>query len=154
MNKIQCLSIPSLVCLLFFSCHIGDIHGQSGLQLPEETPTVKSAEVMPVLLSCGEVEDPIEQQRCTNEGIMNHIIQNLAYPEEAKMKGLEGTVMVRFVINVEGKVEQVEIVRSLGPLDITASKVVASLPGFTPGTVKGKLVNVEYVLPIRFVLPE
>jgi protein TonB len=124
------------------------------LQLPEETPTVKSAEVMPVLLSCGEVEDPIEQQRCTNEGIMNHIIQNLAYPEEAKMKGLEGTVMVRFVINVEGKVEQVEIVRSLGPLDITASKLVASLPGFIPGTVKGKPVNVEYVLPIRFVLPE
>ena len=154
MNKIHRLSIPSLVCLLFFSFHLGDIHGQSGLQFPEETPTVKSAEVMPVLLSCGDIGDPIEQQKCTNEGIMNHIIQNLAYPEEAKMKELEGTVFVRFVINVDGKVEQVEIVRGLGPLDIPASKVVGSLPGFTPGTMKGKPVNVEYVLPIRFVLPE
>ena len=127
---------------------------QTGLQYPEDNSAVKSAEVMPVLLGCEDAVEPEKRQSCTNDGIMTHIMNELIYPEEAQNKGLEGTVVVEFVVNVKGVVSDVKILRGLGPLDEAAMEVVRSLPHFTPGLENGKPVNVKYALPIRFSLAD
>lgn len=127
---------------------------QTGLQYPEDNSAVKVAEVMPVLISCNDVVDLEKRQSCTNDGIMSHIMSELVYPEEAREKGLEGTVVVEFVVNQKGLVSDVKILRGLGPLDEAALEVVRGLPTFSPGTENGKAVNVKYALPIRFSLSE
>lgn len=127
---------------------------QTGLQYPEDDSAVKVAEVMPVLISCNDVADLEKRKSCTNDGIMSHIMSELVYPEEARDKGLEGTVVVEFVVNQKGLVSDVKILRGLGPLDEAALDVVRGLPTFSPGTENGKAVNVKYALPIRFSLSE
>lgn len=125
---------------------------QSGLQRPVEEKVYSTPEVMPVLTTCGEEESQEARQTCTNNGIMQHIVDNLTYPKEAKDKGLEGAVVVEFIVGKKGALHSIQVIQSLGPLDIAASKVVATLPEFIPGTNNGIPVSVKYQLPIRFTL--
>jgi TonB family protein len=149
------ISFPSPLILGFSLMFISaSAFAQTGLQYPEDDSAVKVAEVMPVLLSCEDTVEPEKRQSCTNDGIMTHIMNELVYPEEAQNKGLEGTVVVEFVVSVKGLVSDVKILRGLGPLDAAALDVVRSLPNFTPGLENGKPVNVKYALPIRFSLSE
>lgn len=83
---------------------------------------------------------------------MEHIINKLEYPEAAKNAGIEGTVVVKFVINKKGQVSETKVLKGPEELTKAAQTVVRGLPGFTPGTQNGKPVNVEMVLPIRFAL--
>jgi len=85
--------------------------------------------------------------------LLNYINQNVKYPDEAMKNNEQGKVIVRFVINVTGKVEKVEISRGVSAsIDKEALRVVNSLPDFTPGEIKGKKVAVWYILPISFKL--
>jgi TonB family protein len=113
---------------------------------------VLSPEVMPVLNSCAIIEDRAERETCSNQGIMEHIINKLDYPQAAKKAGIEGTVVVKFVIDKTGRVSETKVMKGPEELSKAAQAVVKELPGFTPGLQKGKPVNVELVLPIRFAL--
>ena len=79
-------------------------------------------------------------------------MNKLEYPKEAQKAGIEGTVIVKFVINKTGQVSETKVLKGPEELVKAAQTVVRGLPGFTPGTQKGKPVNVEMVLPIRFAL--
>ena len=81
-------------------------------------------------------------------------MENLVYPEDARQKGIEGTVQVQFVVTQKGSIKSVEILRGPDLLQKAAFTVVNSLPSFVHGTNKGKAVSVQYVLPIRFELGE
>ncbi len=81
------------------------------------------------------------------------IRQNLKYPEMAHQKGIQGNIIVRFVVSKTGEVDKVEIVRSLEPsCDKEAIRVVKLLPKFIPGKQNGQNVAVWYTLPITFKL--
>ena len=82
------------------------------------------------------------------------IRDSLIYPEAAEQKKIEGTVFVQFVVTKKGSVGSVEIMRGPDMLQKAAATVIESLPLFVPGNNKGKAVNVQYVLPIRFALTE
>jgi len=83
------------------------------------------------------------------EFINNH----LNYPETAKGKGIQGRVIVRFVVNSTGIVEKAEVLRSLDPeYDKEALRVVNSLPAFIPAKQNGENVSVYYTLSISFKL--
>jgi len=85
--------------------------------------------------------------------LLKYIGTNLKYPKIAQDKGIQGKVILRFVVNNTGKVEKAEIVRRLDPLcDKEALRVVNSMPRFIPAKVKGKNVAVNYTLPITFKL--
>ena len=60
---------------------------------------MNAPEVMPVLNSCALIEDRTEREACSNQGIMEHIIGKLEYPPAAQSAGIEGTVVVKFIIN-------------------------------------------------------
>jgi len=84
---------------------------------------------------------------------VKYIQQQLKYPEEAAENGIEGRVFVSFVVSKEGKVTDVKIARGVDPiLDKEALRVVKNSPDWTPGTQRGKNVNVSFTFPIVFQL--
>jgi TonB family protein len=83
--------------------------------------------------------------------LMKYLSQNIKYPVEAQKLGIEGKVFCQFVITKEGKVGNVNVIRSVHPsLDAEAVRVIKDMPVWTPGEQKGEKVNVQYVLPINF----
>lgn len=85
--------------------------------------------------------------------LQNYLAQHVRYPKFVKKKKIEGRVFVSFVVNKEGDVKNVRLVRGVQPLlDQEALRVVSSLPKWIPGKQNGELVNIAYTLPINFHL--
>ncbi|MCL2726775.1 MAG: TonB family protein [Bacteroidales bacterium] len=77
----------------------------------------------------------------------------LKYPNNAIAQGIQGRVLVRFVIEADGSITHVEVVESIDPLlDDEAIRVVSASPKWTPGRKKGKAVRAQCVVPVYFVL--
>ncbi len=85
--------------------------------------------------------------------IQKFVKNNLIYPEDAWMKGIEGVVQVSFVITDEGKLMNVKIEKSINPeLDIEAIRVVEMLDKWKPGVKNGKAVHSYLSIPVEFIL--
>ena len=110
-------------------------------QTPDTTDVVPFALIDPLCKPMFNGGADIEFAKWVNE--------NLTYPETAKKAGVQGRMVLRFVIYPDGKVRDVEVVRGVHPdMDAEALRVVSSSPDWKPGTVNGKPVKVSYVLPI------
>ena len=79
---------------------------------------------------------------------------NLVYPEEERLAEHKGRVMVQFVVNTDGSVSDVKVMRSTGyeALDQEAVRVISSSPNWVPGKRKGQDVPVSYMFPVIFQL--
>ena len=87
------------------------------------------------------------------EALMKYIRDHLQYPQIAVERGLEGRVTVRFVVNKDGYVQDVTVLRGVHELlDREAVRVIQSLPRFAPGRQNGNAVNVYYNVPVAFRL--
>ena len=87
------------------------------------------------------------------KGLMKWLQENIQYPKEEAEKGIQGRVIVRFVVNDDGRISDGEIVKGLSPvLDQEALRVVQALPNWIPGTQNGQAVNVYFTLPIQYKL--
>ncbi len=85
--------------------------------------------------------------------MLNFIGKNLRWPPEATDMGVSGTVYCGFIIEKDGSINIVEVVRSLDPfLDAEAVRVIKRMPKWIAGKKNGKPVRVYFVLPIRFSL--
>lgn len=85
--------------------------------------------------------------------LMNYLANNIKYPVEAKKNEVSGRVFVTFVVEKNGSVNDVKILRGIGSgCDVESIRVVSNMPNWTPGTQKGKPVRVQYSLPINFQL--
>lgn len=85
--------------------------------------------------------------------LLSYLGSHIRYPQDAADDGIEGQVVVRFVVTKTGKVGEVQVLRGKHPsLDKEAMRVVKTLPAFTPGKMNGNTVNVWYTLPVRFKL--
>jgi len=85
--------------------------------------------------------------------LLKFIAENTKYPEAAKFDNAQGRVIVRFVVNTEGNIEDAIILKGINPyLDAEALKVVNMLSGFEPASQGGKPVSVYYMVPITFTL--
>jgi len=79
--------------------------------------------------------------------------QNLKYPDVAAENGIQGRVIINFVVEPSGKVTNVKVVRGVDPsIDKEAVRVVSSSPSWKPGSQRGKAVRVQFTIPIIFVL--
>ena len=86
-------------------------------------------------------------------GLMEYFKKNLRYPEEAKKAGMQGRVVVQFLINKNGAISDASVLRSVDPaLDAEAVRLVNSMPKWKPGMQKGKAVTVKYTVPVLFKL--
>ena len=76
---------------------------------------------------------------------------NIKYPVEAAKKGIEGRVIVQFVVGSDGTVSDAVVRRSVDPLlDAEALRVINAMPAWTPGKQDGKPVAVRYTIPVTF----
>ncbi|MDD2799053.1 MAG: TonB family protein [Bacteroidales bacterium] len=89
------------------------------------------------------------------EGLMNYLAKNIRYPKDAQEQGIQGRVIVRFIVNKMGEVENTEVLRGVTKsLDDEAIRVVSAMQKWTPGKQKGVNVAVYYTLPIDFRLAD
>jgi len=78
---------------------------------------------------------------------------NVKYPVIAQENGIQGRVICQFVVNRDGSIVDVEVVRPVDPsLDKEAIRVIKSMPSWSPGKQRGKSVRVKYTLPVNFRL--
>jgi len=87
------------------------------------------------------------------EARIRYLQENLRYPQMAREAGIQGTVFVTFVVERDGSVTDVRILRGIGGgCDEEAVRVVQNMPRWNPGRQRGQPVRVQFNMPIRFVL--
>jgi protein TonB len=125
---------------------VGDPGGEPGGPVFSEPPVVEPevvamvADVMPAF--------PGGQDK-----LKEYLIKNLRYPENAMRMGVEGRVILSFVVGNDGDVTDIKIERTLGfGCDDEAIRVVSAMPKWSAGIEKGKKLPVKMILPIQFRL--
>lgn len=86
--------------------------------------------------------------------LFKYLSENVKYPVIAQENGIQGRVICQFVVNKDGSIVDVEVVRSGGDasLDKEAIRVIKSMPKWSPGQQRGKAVRVKYTVPVNFKL--
>ena len=81
--------------------------------------------------------------------------KNIKYPVVAQENGIQGRVTCQFVVNTDGSIVDIEVVRGVDPLlDKEAIRVIGTMPKWTPGEQRGKPVRVRFTLPVNFRLQQ
>jgi TonB family protein len=147
------LAIPLTVALIFmFSCNErGETRKEAA---PEENaaPAGAEAEASEEVFMVAE-RMPVFRNDTTSKELITWLSQNIKYPADAAAKGIQGKVMVQFVVDEQGNVTDPRVVRGVDPLlDKAAMEVISKLPQWSPGMQGGKPVKVYMTLPITFAL--
>lgn len=83
------------------------------------------------------------------------ISENIQYPRQAMQLRLQGRVMVAFIVDKEGKIKDMEVLKGVGGgCELEALRVISLMPKWKPGKQNGQNVAVRYTLPIKFALSE
>lgn len=102
------------------------------------------------------VFDVVEEQPSFPGGqgaLMSWLHDNIKYPVVAAENGIQGKVIVQFIVGKNGSISNVKVLRSVDPsLDKEAVRVVSNMPNWTPGKQNGASVNVRFTLPVTFRL--
>lgn len=145
---IMVLPVATILMFALFSC--GKSTNQepaiSGIATPPPPPPVAE----PVFTEV----DTLPVFPGGDREILKYIAMNTKYPEEAKKNNITGKVIVKFVVEKDGSVSGVEVLKSVDPLlDAEAVRVVGTLPKFEkPAKKDGKIVRVNFMVPISFAL--
>jgi protein TonB len=85
--------------------------------------------------------------------MMKYLAENIQYPQMAREVGVQGTVFITFVVEPNGNITGVRVLRGIGSgCDEEAIRVVKSMPSWTPGKQRNRPVRVQFNLPVRFIL--
>ncbi|MEM7512530.1 MAG: energy transducer TonB [Bacteroidota bacterium] len=128
--------------------------------------TDAQVEMKPTTVKCADSDKEGKRTRCFENAVRNHLKANVAYPEAAEQAGVQGSVHVQFVVDEEGNIADVTMLKgaSVGAEDAEAQsdlysslndealRVVGTLPQMAAGTSGGNPVSVAYVVPVSFVL--
>lgn len=135
----------------------------------EET-TIKSSEDDNTAVEIKYVEPVVEEEEPVEEEIfmvveqmpefpggmaelMRFLSKNIKYPTIAQENGVQGRVIVQFVVNQDGSIVDPVVMRSVDPyLDKEALRVISTMPKWKPGMQRGKAVRVKYTVPVTFKL--
>jgi TonB family protein len=134
--------------------------GSSSLDtLPAVEEIFKVVEDMPRFPGCEELDHSQDRQNCASSKLMEFINAQLKYPQDARDAKQEGMVVIRFVVNRDGRLDDIMIARSVSAsLDAEALRVVRLMnemeQPWIAGKQRGRVVNVQLNLPIKFRLDE
>ena len=85
--------------------------------------------------------------------MMKFLSENVKYPQAASKAGIQGRVIITFIVEKDGSISSAKVVKSVTEeLDAEALRVVNAMPKWTPGKQKGQPVRVKYTIPISFRL--
>lgn len=108
---------------------------------PEEQTIFEVVEKMPEFPDGGQA------------GLMQYLAKNIKYPPIAQENGTQGRVTCQFVVNKDGSIVDVKVLRGVDPyLDKEAVRVISAMPKWKPGMQRGKPVRVKYTVPVMFRL--
>jgi protein TonB len=128
----------------------------TGNAMPGQGKLITDVEPVPVEKTDETIREFVEQMPAFPGGdaeMMAFLNKNIKYPVPAIEREVQGTVTLRFVVEKDGKVGNIEIVRSLDPsCDKEAVRVIKSMPDWIPGKQNGATVRVFYTIPVRFKL--
>ena len=118
----------------------GFISGQTGDSLPSEKMIYSFVEQMPEFQG-GE------------KALYSFLADNIKYPVQAMDSCISGTVYLKFIVNENGSVSDVVLLKGIGyGCDLEAIRVVNLMPDWIPGNQDGKNINIYYSLPIKFIV--
>ena len=87
------------------------------------------------------------------QALMAYLSKNIKYPSVAQDNGIQGRVLVSFVVNKDGSIVDPEVIKSVdAALDKEAMRVIKAMPKWNPGKQRGKPVRVKYTVPVLFRL--
>ena len=85
--------------------------------------------------------------------LMEYLRKNIKYPAICRENNIQGKVIVTFVVNKDGSIVDIEVIKSVNPsLDKEAIRVISQMPKWKPGAQRGKPVRVKYSVPVNFRL--
>ena len=128
------------------------------IAIMEQTDTTKNEVVLTEKTTTenNEVFATVEKQPEYPGGmaeLMKFLSSNIQYPTACKKKGIQGKVVVQFVVDTDGSITDVQVIRKVDPrLDEEAIRVIKAMPKWIPGMNGGKNVRVRFTLPVNFNL--
>jgi len=106
---------------------------------------------MALPFECADVSDRKEQEACLNRFIARYLRDNIQYPERLRAMGAEDQVIVSFIINHEGFIENIQVSNGdYEGFNEEAARVISKLPRFSPASHMGRKVKMSMALPVRF----
>jgi TonB family protein len=111
---------------------------------------------MPCFIECENNRSEKDRRACCDKEVKEFMLDHLVYPSQAKRENLEGTVIIRFIVDKDGTVIEPEIVSDIGRgCGVEALRVINLMPRWeTPGMQANQKVPVQFDLPVRFSLDE
>ncbi len=158
--------LPLLVLIVLFSCENEIILPSTDFsphasEAPDSgvNEVFKVVEQMPMFPGCDDISDADKKKNCSDRNLLEYIYKRILYPEEARENGIEGTAVVSFVIEKDGSVSNITVLRDPGGgTGDSAKAVVESMNEedirWSPGLQKGKRVRVQYNIPVKFKLEQ
>lgn len=123
---------------------------------PEESNEVFSFEVVetvPVFPGCENAINNEERKICFQQKMLEFVAADFKYPKEAAALHLQGKIFIQFVVERDGSVSNIKVVRGVGAsLDSEAVRVIGDLPKIEPARQRGKPVRMSFVMPITAIL--
>jgi TonB family protein len=150
------IALPAFfaVLFLFTAGTVSNLTAQDTQQKP------KPAETQKVVTQEKPSEEPVFQVVETmpsfpggQDAMTKYMMTTIKYPEEARTKGIQGTVYITYVVEKDGSVSNVKVLRGIGSgCDEEGVRVVSAMPKWNPGKQRGEFVRVQFNLPINFKL--
>jgi len=124
---------------------------------PEEEEIFVVVEQMPMFPGCEGESDMAVRKKCADQKMLEFIYKNIKYPPIAKDNNIEGTVVLKFVVDEKGKVGNIQILKDIGANCGTEAVRVINLMNeqnvlWEPGKQRGRPVKVWFMMPIKFKL--
>ena len=150
------LTLPLFALLLFANCKSNGNDKSAEKKAVEATETVETQAVETVATDDSEVYGAVEvmpEYPGGTTAMYEFIQKTLKYPESAKDKGLEGKVFISFVVEKDGSLSSVQVLRGVcDEIDAEAVRVLKMMPKWKPGMNNGEPVRVQYTMPFKFQL--
>ena len=94
-----------------------------------------------------------EKETCAQKAMLKFIYSNIKYPTIARENGIEGTVVVQFVVGKDGSISKLKVVKDIGGgCGEEAARVLKKMPKWIPGIQQGNKVKVQYNIPVKYQL--
>ena len=131
----------------------------NGQPVSDPTEIFQVVDEMPRFPGCEDLATKAEKETCARENLLAFVYDNVAYPDSAINNGIEGTVVLRFVVDKEGNISNDTILKDIGggcgAAALQVIELMRQLPEkWIPGKQVGKPVSVYYTLPVKFRIQE
>ena len=156
MKKDLLFTATAAIGLLLAGCNANNQQTETVAPDESETTIETVASATPAATttdSVFEVAEVMPEFPGGTQALLNTIAQKLKYPQKAIDDQIEGRVVLQFIVDKQGKITDIQVLRGITPeLNQAAIDVVQALPDWNPGMQDGEPVNVKYTLPIVFKL--